>query len=94
MRTIYRESVPVDGEWHTITLHQQGGVGGILHVGCRQEGAVEFWHMVRSGGVATEYEFLVVGTGHPIPDGATYVGTMVTPNGVFVWHLLRRPVTS
>lgn len=29
--------------------------------------------------------FMVIGTGHPIPDGATHVGSLM--QGAFVWHV-------
>jgi hypothetical protein len=32
--------------------------------------------------------FFVVGTGHPIPEGATYLGTV--PMASFVWHIFER----
>lgn len=35
--------------------------------------------------------FIVVGTGHPIPDGSVHCGSYL--QGVFVWHVYLLPIT-
>lgn len=80
---IYRYEVPVGGV-HALTL-----AGTVLHVGCRQEETVEFWVMHSDDAPSRERRFMVVGTGHPLPDGLwQYHGTAVAPGGRLVWHLL------
>jgi hypothetical protein len=70
-------------------------VGSVIrHVGV-QNGRITLWFetdfdlMGREGSDHTETRrFAVRGTGHPIPEGATYLGTVqMTP---FVWHVFER----
>jgi hypothetical protein len=89
-RTIYRYEVPVDDRPHTHGLSGNPvAVAGTDYV-------VEFWAETNPNRPPTERAFLVVGTGHPIPDDAIYVGTAPrTPHGL-VWHLYevtQRPTT-
>lgn len=84
---VWRYEVPVDDQWHPITL-----TGRILHVGCRSPWTVEFWATHVDGPHVVEWtsEFIVVGTNHPWPDHANWVGTVVAPGDRLVWHLLER----
>jgi len=60
--------------------------GKIVHVACPQHLILNFWVEVETTNNILELRhFTVLGTGHPIPDGAKYVGTAVDTN--FVWHL-------
>jgi hypothetical protein len=79
-KRIYRYLVPVDDQWH-----DQDFDGEVLAVNCRRLDAVEFWAV--EGGIVPRC-FRVVGTGHPMPEDARYVGTAVTPDGSLVWHLV------
>lgn len=78
---ILRYEVPVDDEWHLITVPRSG----VLHVGCRSLNVVEFWMREHESEVRA---FCVFGTGQPIPTGTAYEGTVVAPGGQLVWHLL------
>lgn len=78
--TIYRYEVPVDHCWHEHPLS-----GAVLHVASRRRGVVEFWAL-NSGGPNVERRFRVYGTGHPVPAGLTYRGTVL--DGPLVWHLM------
>lgn len=88
---VLRYEVPVDDEWHTITLRST-----ILCVASRDPRVVELW-AVDSDGAEPErpYEYRVFGTGHLLPfrigDPAEHVGTAITAGGSLVWHLFRRP---
>ena len=62
--------------------------GDVLAVGCRNVEPMEFWVIELSSTVRRTCRFLVVGTGHPLPPGAKYVGTAVAPGGGLVWHLM------
>lgn len=87
MKVVFKEVVPIDGQWHRRPYSRE------LHVG--QQGAngqVVFWREVRSGiaDAGTAREYRVFGTGHPVEDeAAEYVGTVQASNGL-VWHLYRR----
>jgi poly(3-hydroxybutyrate) depolymerase len=81
---IFRYEVPVDDRWHEIS-----GCGTPLHVDCRDPRVVEFWAWHRDDVPASS--FRVYGTGHPIPDGTKYRGTVIAPGGQLVWHLIETP---
>lgn len=82
---IYRYEVPVDDRWHEFDL-----TGDPLAVGCRSRGVVEFWACHSEIALSTHRTFLVVGTGHTLPTGVRHWGTVVTPGGQLVWHLVER----
>lgn len=85
MSRILRYVIPVNDEWHTVY-----NAGRPLHVGCRDEGFVEFWAWEARTEIPIPAEYAVYGTGHPVEPGATYVGTAVAPGGHLVWHLMTR----
>lgn len=80
MKRVLRYTVPVDDCWHAIDLS-----GPIRHIATRGLDYVEIW--AETGGMSQSRRFRVYGTGHLIPDDATYVGTVLTPGGQLVWHL-------
>lgn len=83
---ILRYEVTVDDQWHTLTLP-----GPIVHVATRHTTTVELW--VSSDGMSTyQLDLCVYGTGQPFPPGEhlQHRGTAITPNGLFVWHLMQR----
>ena len=84
MSRVLRHEIPVDDQVHEVVLR-----GPILHVATRRPEVVEVWCQDenRTRGV----RLLVVGTGHPWPDGAFYLGTAIVPGGALVWHLLGVP---
>lgn len=83
-RTIFRQSVDVDDQWHTLELH-----GPIIHVATRGEDYVEFWWIDDPAADPELRAFRVVGTGHPMaPALAHHVGTAISPSGRSVWHLM------
>lgn len=52
---------------------------------------VEFWFEIDDEWEFAERYFVIVGTGHEIPEGAIYRGTAArTPDG-FVWHIYETP---
>lgn len=81
---IFRYEVPVDDRWHEIA-----GCSTPLHVDCRDPHVVEFWAWRRDDLPARSLR--VYGTGHPIPDGTKYRGTVIAPGGQLVWHLIETP---
>lgn len=90
MTAIFRYEVPVDDQWHTITLQAP-----VLFVACRNPRAVEFW--AKNYGPDDQFvtitrDYIVVGTGHPMDQAdLEHVGTAIaTPS--LVWHLMRRPL--
>lgn len=56
----------------------------VRHVGM-QDGLVTLWAEVDAAAWSTPRTFVIGGTGHQIPEGARYVGTV--HDGPFVWHI-------
>ena len=84
MRQVFRSTVPVDDQWHTIELG-----GPILHIATRGEDYVEVWFLDDPATVAHDRTFRVYGTGQLGVEGE-HVGTAITPSGRLVWHLFER----
>jgi hypothetical protein len=102
-RRMFRYVVRVDDQPHTFNLACSGYSGPLhvaaslgrpgnieepAEIGDAAIHVVEFWaeHDPDSFGEQPR-TFQVFGTGHPIPDGMSWVGTCDrTPDG-FVWHL-------
>lgn len=82
VRAMYRYEVPIDDAPHTIALsHDPVAVAPVAAYF-----AVEFW-AESCASRAVERSFQVFGTGHPLPDGARWVGTCArSPEGL-AWHL-------
>lgn len=82
---IYRYEVPVDDQWHTLSLS-----GDVLHIAARRPDTVELWAF-SGGGSTVNRAFRVFGTGQPLPGGepVAYRGTALAPHGL-VWHLMER----
>lgn len=84
MKTIYRYTVPVDDQWHTLKLD-----GAIHHVAARQPDTIEIWALHTGGEFAFDRHLRVFGTGQPMDDECRYVGTALATGGL-VWHLMER----
>lgn len=49
---------------------------------------LDLWALVTADAELTDREFLVVGTGNPIPpDASNYVGTTHSHDGRLIWHV-------
>lgn len=82
MKRMFRYEVPVDGQVHEFEL-----TGFPMHIVAREPDLIEFWaEEYDSNAVRETYYLKVFGTGHPIPESASYLGTTQRING-FVWHL-------
>ncbi len=82
---IFRYPVPVDDQWHRITLQ-----GTIVHVDTRDVRMVEIWATHRDNVLPNSRWVRVYATGQDIPDDLVYVSTCVAPEGL-VWHLVENP---
>lgn len=80
---VFRHVVPIDDRDHVILMPPTR----IVKVGCRRSDLVEFWYL-HTGADDITRTFRVFGTGHPVYDAYTYVGTAEpTADGSLVWHL-------
>jgi hypothetical protein len=83
MSAVYRYEVSVDDKYHTIKL----AGGDPIHVGCREPGVVEFWALNNPDVGEQERVFVIVGTGHELPELTNRVWGSAF-DGPFVWHLV------
>lgn len=82
---IFRYVVPVDDQWHRVTLQ-----GSIRHIGSRDERVVEVWAAFRDDSPPNTRWLRVYGTGQDVPDEYVHIDTCVAPRGL-VWHLFENP---
>lgn len=61
----------------------------ILHVGQQFPGSwtLEVWALVDPNAPRVARGFVIHGTGHPVMDGGTHVGSIITAGGQLVWHV-------
>lgn len=85
--TIWRFALPITDR---PTVKMPVGAA-VLSVGPPRGSAdeLDLWVTVDPAETMREHcQFLVVGTGHPLPDDAArFVGTVVTHGGTLVWHV-------
>jgi hypothetical protein len=81
-RAMYRYQVGLDGPAEIGLTGDPVAFGTLAF-----SDGMEFWAEHDDAKPAAVRTFVVVGTGHPVPDGAVYVGTAPrTPEGL-VWRL-------
>lgn len=86
MRAVWRYRVGLDGPEEIGLSGDPVAVGNVPG-----SDGIEFWAEHDDAQRFARRTFLVVGTGHRIPDAAVYVGTAPrTPEGL-VWHLYEIP---
>ena len=59
----------------------------------KRQGASAFiWAIVDPDNQSVGRTILMVGTGHPLPEGAEvfYIGTYISEGGLFTWHCFER----
>lgn len=80
-RTVWK--CPITFATHTPTRMPAGS--RLLWFDRDPTGTLAVWIETTPGAPEVARDLHVVGTGHPVPEGATYVGTAI--DGLFVWHL-------
>ncbi|NEA61356.1 hypothetical protein [Streptomyces sp. SID12488] len=92
-RRMLRHRIYVTGQPQTRNIHSDPVHVAADRIGVAENAphVVDFWAEGSLEEPGTARTFLVVGTGHPIPDGARHRGTTPrTPDGM-VWHLYELP---
>lgn len=80
MLTVWKFEVPAVEEFYlSMRLNAK-----FLHVQ-KQFGFPQMWFAVNSESPVERRDFYITGTGHPVPDDASYLGTWLS--GDFVWSL-------
>jgi hypothetical protein len=75
MRTVWKYPVAISDK---PTVHAIPHNDVIVHVAL-QEGLPTLWAIVESDQETEERTFVVTGTGHPVPEDASYIGTVMEP---------------
>lgn len=88
-RQMFRYVVPVDDEAHVFPLTSDPVA--FAPIGDDQ---VEFWAEYEEDVRRSYRAFQVFGTGHPLPDGAVWVGTSPRTELGLVWHLYETTAVS
>ncbi len=80
---MFRFTIPVDDELHVVSC-----TGDPVAVAATDPTGyeVEFWAEHDDEALASR-AFRVFGTGHPLPEGARWVGTCPRTRAGLVWHL-------
>ena len=82
MKTIYKYPIPVIDGWQEFDLPE---CADLVHFATDPIGALCMWAEIDTLAPTEVRRFCIVGTGHPIPDGAKHMGAAI--QGPFVWHL-------
>jgi len=85
MKTVWKYDLLVRGETEIYDIPMGSRV---IKVECRQPQLLSFWAEVDTEKNKEKREFVIVGTGHPIPENYEYVGTAL--DGWYVWHLYEK----
>lgn len=87
MRTIYKYTIPVDGQEHLLSLPQYTMIVNVDKHPKRSD-AVSAWALIYDTNMPHESRtFIVSGTGQPVDPDWSYIGSAVTLDGSLVWHL-------
>lgn len=88
---VYVNDTPQTREIHSDPMHVEAAR---LGVGPDAPHVVDFWAEGSIEEAGQPRTFLVVGTGHPLPDGARWWGTAARTEEGLVWHLVEIPTEN
>ena len=83
MKTVWK--YPLTGPGTIVTARKDAIP---LHVSYDPGGSTCVWLELDEAEDIATYEFIIVGTGHEVPEGAFYLGTII--QNIFVWHVYWR----
>ena len=81
MRTIHKHEIR-----HTHTTVTMPTGARIVHVANQRETAC-IWFDCDDSNELIRRDFRVFGTGHEVPEGLSYVGSVLVAEGTVVWHV-------
>ena len=90
-QTVYRAEIDVRRDSAQVRMDHESRIVAVEAVG---ENAVDFWFTMpyhHSRQDLCLRRFAAVGTGHPFPESARYLGCSGRTPAGFVWHLLELP---
>ena len=80
-RTIFKYPLMLTANPQIIGMHK----GAVIRHVAEQAGSPTIWVENSAKAEMVSRTFIVVGTGHVIPEGGEYIGTVQLPP--FVWHI-------
>jgi hypothetical protein len=88
VRTVWKFPLEVT-DWQEIEMPQDAE---ILHVGDQSPATsprrtLEVWALVDPNNPRVARKFAIHGTGHPVTEGGTHIGSIITAGGALVWHV-------
>jgi hypothetical protein len=89
MRAVHRYQVTLDGPATFGLTANPVAFGALVY-----SAGIEFWAEHDDEAPEVQRTFTVVGTGHPVPDGARYTGTAPRTREGLVWHLFELPAMA
>lgn len=84
MRYVYKFQMDFPAILHENHTFKMSLDTKIVHV-AMQHGHICLWGIVDTNKLQIERRFIVLGTGHPLLNDLTYVGTVL--DGQFAWHV-------
>lgn len=87
MRTIHKFPISLEEETvHHVPHQARGRPAEVLHVGLDPRGQLCVWMLLDPDAAWSSFHrFTVIGTGMPVPEAATYRGTV--RDDPFMWHI-------
>ena len=85
MKRIYKYAAPYPGAEATLAVPKGAE---IVHMGELAPNYLAFWAIIDPFEDLEYRTFKVVGTGHDCPKNFKHLGTVITDDGEYVWHLL------
>lgn len=85
-RAVHRYEVGLDGPVEIGLSGNPVAFGALAH-----SAGIEFWAEHDEALAEVARTFVIVGTGHHVPEGASYVGTAPRTRDGLVWHLYELP---
>lgn len=84
-RQVLRCNIAID-DFNVVTISQDAKIVHVAPCQIQPNERIDIWYETSDPTMRLWTRIHVEGTGHPIADDTTHVGSVVCPNGL-VWHL-------
>lgn len=85
MKTVFKYTIGIEDGWQDIALPECADIVYFDYQVDSPPNTLRLWAEVDTSAPHEMRQFAIIGTGHPIPDGAEHMATCMA--GPFVWHL-------
>lgn len=83
-QSILKYQLAIIGSTQNLLMRENGAIISVQS----QRGVPTLWEIGETSGLLKDRKFIVVGTGQIITRDAKHVGTVLTDDGAYVWHIL------